>query len=252
MEKIEEIERLKKLLDEEAISRQEYLSLVEQVILKSDDLTLKDKKDESLPKKEQSDPTQHVYSIKGNTIIADTSQKQEVNAAISHLQDKTVLAGAKLKLSAVCQVWSRILAAITIILFMYNSGKLLTDLMTGMHNFNDISGSVVLISIFGLGSFICWVLSVVHLYNGGSLLESAGSLLESNVTLKTKDTSAKIRYKYNSDKGEIEIVHISNSYLFAGDLAYFNGNPAPDGKYKLDFMWYIYIKDGKVKRISLF
>jgi hypothetical protein len=170
---MDEIERIKKLYQEGAISREEFFLLVEKIVLKSDDLTTKDKNDESLPKKEQSDPTQQQVHSVDSTIIADTSQKQPENMTKYRFPDKIAQAGAKLKLSAVCQVWSRILAAITIILFMYNSGKILTDLMTVTYNFNDITGPIMLISLFGLASFISWIFSVVALYKAGKSLEDS-------------------------------------------------------------------------------
>jgi hypothetical protein len=51
---------------------------------------------------------------------------------------------------------------------------------------------------------------------------------------------------YNSDKGEIVIE--TEEYLnpSKGDFVFQNGNVAPDGKYKLGFMWYIVIENGKI------
>lgn len=51
---------------------------------------------------------------------------------------------------------------------------------------------------------------------------------------------------YNSDKGEIVIE--TEEYLnpSKGDFVFQNGNVAPDGKYKLGFMWSIVIENGKI------
>jgi hypothetical protein len=75
--------------------------------------------------------------------------------------------------------------------------------------------------------------------------ETAHGHLEDDPTLKIKE-----RFKTNI--GEIEVEHTPHYYPFIGDKAYLNGNSAPDGIYKLGFMWYLHIKDGKVLKISLF
>ena len=57
-----------------------------------------------------------------------------------------------------------------------------------------------------------------------------------------------------SDKGLIEIEQIESSfpYVVSGRKAFMSGKPAPDGKYKLDFMWYAHIKDGQVLKLTIF
>jgi hypothetical protein len=59
---------------------------------------------------------------------------------------------------------------------------------------------------------------------------------------------------HKSDKGmlEIEQTHSSFPDIKPGRNAFINGKPAIDGKYKLDFMWYIHIKDGQVMKTTLF
>lgn len=58
---------------------------------------------------------------------------------------------------------------------------------------------------------------------------------------------------HNSDKGilEIEQTHSSFPDINPGRNAFIKGKPAPDGKYKLDFMWHVHIKDGKVLKITI-
>lgn len=49
--------------------------------------------------------------------------------------------------------------------------------------------------------------------------------------------------QHTTDKGIIEIalcIHLK------GQKAFMNGQPAPDGKYKFGFLWYVQIKDGIV------
>ena len=59
---------------------------------------------------------------------------------------------------------------------------------------------------------------------------------------------------HKSDKGTLEIEQTHSSYpdINPGRNAFIKGKPAPDGKYKLDFMWYVHIKDGQVLKITLF
>lgn len=59
---------------------------------------------------------------------------------------------------------------------------------------------------------------------------------------------------HKSDKGtlEIEQTHRSHPDINPGRKAFKNGKPAPDGKYKLDFMWYVHIKDGLVLKTTFF
>lgn len=60
--------------------------------------------------------------------------------------------------------------------------------------------------------------------------------------------------KHISDKGilEIEQVHDLYSDFVLGSRVYMDGSCAQDGKYKLGFMWYVHVKNGKIKRASLF
>lgn len=53
---------------------------------------------------------------------------------------------------------------------------------------------------------------------------------------------------YNTDKGTLEIEQTHNSIR----KAFIGGKPAPEGKYKLGFMWYVHIKNGQVLKITLF
>lgn len=50
--------------------------------------------------------------------------------------------------------------------------------------------------------------------------------------------------KFKTDKGEIEIWLTYDTCPISGDKAFIDGNPAPDGKYKLGFLWYAFIKNG--------
>lgn len=59
---------------------------------------------------------------------------------------------------------------------------------------------------------------------------------------------------HKTDKGPIEIEQLKDKlpYVVSGRKAYMQGKPAPDGKYKLDFMWYAHIKDGQVINLTFF
>jgi hypothetical protein len=59
---------------------------------------------------------------------------------------------------------------------------------------------------------------------------------------------------HKSDKGTLEIEQTHSSFpdINPGRKAFISGKPAPDGKYKLGFMWNVHIKDGQVLKITLF
>jgi hypothetical protein len=59
----------------------------------------------------------------------------------------------------------------------------------------------------------------------------------------TENKPQKKYVQYNTDKGIVEIepcIHLK------GQRAFINGLPAPDGKYKFGFLWYVEIKNGIV------
>lgn len=53
-------------------------------------------------------------------------------------------------------------------------------------------------------------------------------------------------YDYKTDKGVIQVEYEKNGGYFTGDRVFKDGQPAPDGKYKLGFMWHITVKDGRI------
>ncbi|HCQ12441.1 hypothetical protein [Flavobacterium sp.] len=58
---------------------------------------------------------------------------------------------------------------------------------------------------------------------------------------------------HKSDKGILEFEQTQNSYLDLdyGQKVFLEGKPAPNGKYRLDFMRYIHIKEGIITNVSL-
>jgi len=52
--------------------------------------------------------------------------------------------------------------------------------------------------------------------------------------------------KYDTNKGKLEIQSTMEDGFRNGNLAFIDGKVAPDGKYKLGFMWSVIIKDGKI------
>lgn len=52
---------------------------------------------------------------------------------------------------------------------------------------------------------------------------------------------------YSTDRGEIVIAKTGYG-IMVGDKAYFNNKAAPNGRYRLSWMNYIYIKNGVVVR----
>lgn len=76
--------------------------------------------------------------------------------------------------------------------------------------------------------------------------------LVSNERKKIEDkTVRRCRYPYKTDLGTLEIEQI-NSEIYIGQKVYLNGNKAPNGKYKLGFMWYIRVNDGEISDIVIF
>lgn len=81
--------------------------------------------------------------------------------------------------------------------------------------------------------------------------------IESSAEIKLKIQSEDVQHRivlisYETDKGKIEIEQTHDSYvdINEGKKVYKNGNFAPDGKYKLGFMDFIYIKDGHVLKTT--
>lgn len=62
----------------------------------------------------------------------------------------------------------------------------------------------------------------------------------------------KIVEKFKTNKGEIEVEHLPEYYPNVGDKASLNGKPAPNGKYKFDFLIFIHIKDGIIVKTTAF
>jgi hypothetical protein len=83
-----------------------------------------------------------------------------------------------------------------------------------------------------------------------NIADKTGIYLENQKTLEP----AFILMAHNSNKGILEIEQTHSSYpdINPRRKAFLNGKPAPDGKYKLYFMWYVHIKDGEVLKLTLF
>jgi hypothetical protein len=60
-----------------------------------------------------------------------------------------------------------------------------------------------------------------------------------------------VLFPIDTDKGRIDI-ETSGSLLYAepGKRAFINGTPAPTGKYKFGFLWYVHIEDGRVTKVT--
>lgn len=80
--------------------------------------------------------------------------------------------------------------------------------------------------------------------------------VESLKTLSTPEKegySLEIMLVYESDKGKIEIqTGSSYDHPRPGKKAFLDGKPAPDGRYKFGFMWYVYIKNGTITKVGFF
>ena len=51
---------------------------------------------------------------------------------------------------------------------------------------------------------------------------------------------------HETNKGNLEVQSSLESGFRIGDNAFIDGKVAPDGKYKLGFMWIVIVKDGKI------
>ncbi|PIF63220.1 hypothetical protein [Flavobacterium sp. 11] len=60
------------------------------------------------------------------------------------------------------------------------------------------------------------------------------------------------RYTYKTSKGVLNLDRKNKLVTFTGDSVLLNNNPAPNGKYKLGFMEYIYVKNGIISETSFF
>jgi curved DNA-binding protein CbpA len=79
--------------------------------------------------------------------------------------------------------------------------------------------------------------NLIELEKSSKKNESKGSS-ESNYK-----NNSKIYVQHQTDKGVVEIEPCIN---FKGKKAFMFGRPAPDGRYKFGFLWYVTIKDGIV------
>jgi len=61
-----------------------------------------------------------------------------------------------------------------------------------------------------------------------------------------------ISYEIPEGNLEIEITPGLDSDFYNGRMALLNGETAPNGKYKIGFMWFIHIENGHTKKSSLF
>ena len=71
--------------------------------------------------------------------------------------------------------------------------------------------------------------------------------------IKTNETKF-VLVKYKTDKGTIEIEQTHNLYIdiYPGLKVFFDKQPAPNGKYKLGFMWYVIVENGLVSKVPYF
>lgn len=83
-----------------------------------------------------------------------------------------------------------------------------------------------------------------------NLEEKTGIRIEQTITA-AKPAIVLMAHKSNKGTLEIEQTHGSYADIIPGRKAFKNAKPAPDGKYKLDFMWYVHIKDGQVLEFTL-
>ncbi len=89
---------------------------------------------------------------------------------------------------------------------------------------------------------------IVLLYNNEVILKDK---LEDKPLVQNFPKIIQVSFITNKGKIEIELNSIYD-YPEPGKKAYKNGHLAPDGKYKIKFMWYVHIKNGIITKITLF
>jgi hypothetical protein len=63
----------------------------------------------------------------------------------------------------------------------------------------------------------------------------------------------KVLVSYNTDKGEIKVLQkFLNDAPDIGNEVFLNGKPFSNGKFKMGFMWYLYVVNGKIERVGLY
>jgi len=85
-------------------------------------------------------------------------------------------------------------------------------------------------------------------------LESKYVNKQDGINYRTKQSlTPKSRAKINSDKGEIIIEYFSSPNMPSkGDFVLQNGKNAPNGKYKIDSMFFIHVFNGEIEKTSMF
>lgn len=104
-------------------------------------------------------------------------------------------------------------------------------------------------SILEIADFDDGIFNNSVLINGESVAD--GTLEQLNTGKKYEIINSRINRVlidkiYKSDKGDLVIEYESYIGYRSGDIVKMNGNPAPDDKYKIGFMKYLYVKNGRV------
>lgn len=82
---------------------------------------------------------------------------------------------------------------------------------------------------------------------------TANNQSKTNHSNKKAEKSERVIVDFKTDKGLVGIEQKNNyTHPEPGNRAFINGQPAPDGKYKFGFLWYVTIKNGKVTEVTLF
>lgn len=93
-----------------------------------------------------------------------------------------------------------------------------------------------------------------ELYNHfKKIIENESKKSGGDSTSDKEKNSEKIYFKIKSDKGILSIEQTHSYYedFKIGSEVFLNNKPAPNGRYKLGFLWYIRIYDGKITDISI-
>lgn len=74
-----------------------------------------------------------------------------------------------------------------------------------------------------------------------------------NISTDSKTTEVRVMV-YDTDKGKV-VVHQADYWASGpldGDRVYVDNKPAPNGKYKVDFMYYVHVQNGRILKKTMF
>jgi DNA-binding Xre family transcriptional regulator len=87
-----------------------------------------------------------------------------------------------------------------------------------------------------------------------NVLNKVINISENNIEKIDDRKNTEIKFEIFETKKGLLKIELNNIYSTPekGNKVYMSNAPAPSGKYKLDFMYYIHVENGEIKEVSLF